>query len=119
MAKLFCSEAAWKIVDQTMQLRGGRGYERAVSLRARGETPYPVERMMRDCRINTIIEGTSEIMRLYLAREALDPHLRRVMTMLKPGVGIKEKIKAAGAVMGHRFVRFHLGQLRQRPALRR
>ena len=29
MAKLFCSEAAWRVVDETMQLRGGRGYERA------------------------------------------------------------------------------------------
>ncbi len=76
MAKLFCSEAAWRIIDLTMQFRAGRGYERAISLRERGETPYPVERMMRECRINTIIEGTSDIMRLFLAREALDPHLQ-------------------------------------------
>jgi alkylation response protein AidB-like acyl-CoA dehydrogenase len=101
MAKLFCSEAAWPPVDETLQLRGGRGYERADSLRARGEDPYPVERLMRDCRINTIIEGTSEIMRLYLAREALDPHLRRAMDLMRPGMKLGAKLKTAAALAGH------------------
>jgi len=95
MAKLFCSEECWRIVDMTMQLRGGRGYERATSLRDRGEKPYPVERMMRDCRINTIIEGTSEIMRLFLAREALDPHLRLASDLLRRGTPASRKIATA------------------------
>jgi hypothetical protein len=96
MAKLFCSEAAWAIVDETLQIRGGRGYERAQSLRDRGETPYPVERMMRDTRINTIIEGTTDIMRLFLAREALDPHLKKAADLLRPGTPLTRKISAAG-----------------------
>ncbi len=92
-AKLFCTEASWRIIDSTVQIRGGRGYETADSLKARGEEGIPVERVMRDSRINTIIEGTSQIMRLFIAREALDPHARRIFPLLDPEVNIFKKLK--------------------------
>lgn len=100
MAKLFCTEELWKIVDMTMQLRGGRGYEKGRSLEARGEVPYPVERIMRDCRINMILEGSSEIMKLFLAREAMDPHLKRAKDLLNPKSSAMQKVKTAFTLAG-------------------
>jgi alkylation response protein AidB-like acyl-CoA dehydrogenase len=83
LCKMFSSEVLWRIVNETMQIRSGMGYETAASLEARGLDPIGVERLLRDSRINMIFEGTSEIMRLFLAREALGPHLKRMKTMAK------------------------------------
>ena len=99
VAKLFCTEASWRIVDATVQIRGGRGYETADSLKARGEEGIPVERVMRDSRINTIIEGTSQIMRLFIAREALDPHARRILPLLSPHTNLATKLKMVGELV--------------------
>lgn len=100
MAKLFCTEELWKIVDLTMQLRGGRGYEKARSLKARGEEPYPVERVMRDCRINRILEGTTEIMKLFLAREAMDGHMKMAAPLLSKKSSFLNKSKAFFNMLG-------------------
>lgn len=100
MAKLFTTESAWKIADLTLQLRGGRGYEKGRSLKARGEVPYPIERVMRDLRINTILEGSSEIMKLFLAREAMDPHLTRAAPLLNKKSSFSDKMKAFFDVAG-------------------
>jgi alkylation response protein AidB-like acyl-CoA dehydrogenase len=100
MAKLFCSLRSHQIVEQGLQLRGGRGYETSASLTARGEKPFPMERLLRDSRINQIVEGTNEIMRLFIAREALDKHLEVAGDVLDPRLSVGRRLSALVKALG-------------------
>ena len=84
MAKYYCTEAAWRVGDDYMQVRSGRGYESVSSLRERGDDVVVCERGMRDARVSRILEGTSQIMELIIAREALDTHFSLIMPLMNP-----------------------------------
>jgi hypothetical protein len=108
-AKEWNTSQCWQIIDETLQIRGGRGYESESSLAARGEAPIGVERMMRDARITRIFEGTSEIMHLFMAREAVDKHLQVAGALIDPDKDFKQKLAALPHIVAF-YVAWYAGR---------
>ena len=100
LAKLYGSEKAWLLADELVQIRGGRGFETATSLAARGERAVAAEQVLRDMRINRIFEGSTEIMHLLIAREAVDTHLSVAGDIIDPDATLRTKGKAAARASG-------------------
>ena len=76
MAKLYASEMAVRVAEEAVQIFGGYGYIKE----------YPVEKYYRDAKLGTIGEGTSEILRLVIARELIDTIAEKRHSKTAPGI---------------------------------
>jgi len=79
IAKVFCSEAAWKATDETIQVMGGMGYMKDAG----------VERVLRDLRIFRIFEGTNDILRLFIALTGIQHAASHLQSVQKGGLNAK------------------------------
>ena len=93
IAKIFCSEKAIRFLKDAQIIFGGMGYETAESRQVRGEPAFPIEQLVRDAEMYRIGEGATDILRPFVAREALSPHLERTRTYLEGGVTGAAKLR--------------------------
>ncbi len=77
IAKMFCSEQTIRFLKDAQIIFGGMGYETAESKRFRGEPGFGIEQLVRDAEMSRIGEGATDILRPFVAREGLSPHLER------------------------------------------
>jgi alkylation response protein AidB-like acyl-CoA dehydrogenase len=77
IAKIFCSEKTIQFLKDAQIIFGGMGYETADSKRVRGEPAFGIEQLVRDAEMYRIGEGATDILRPFVAREGVSPHLDR------------------------------------------
>ena len=99
ISKVYATECLWRTADEALQIAGGNGYMRE----------YPYERVVRDCRINRIFEGTNEVLRLFIALTAMNDvvgELRELAATMK-GV-LHDPIKGFGVLSDYAIKRAQL-----------
>ena len=77
IAKIFCSETTIQFLKDAQTIFGGMGYETADSKRVRGEPAFGIEQLVRDAEMYRIGEGATDVLRPFVAREALNLHLEQ------------------------------------------
>jgi alkylation response protein AidB-like acyl-CoA dehydrogenase len=111
MLKVWSTEALWQIVNDTLQIYGGKGFF----------TDEPLERMLRDARLNQIGEGANDVLRAFIAMVGIKPlvdHLKPVIDALEhPLRGLGTLLRFGGEHLKTRFTRPDVPV--RSPALRR
>lgn len=91
ICKVYCSEKLWDTIDKATQIAAGNAYMRE----------YPYERIMRDCRINLIFEGTNEILRIFTALSGIkgpSDDLKELGKIADVSKALKDPIKSVGVL---------------------
>jgi acyl-CoA dehydrogenase family member 9 len=91
ICKVYCSEKLWDTIDKATQIAAGNAYMRE----------YPYERIMRDCRINLIFEGTNEILRIFTALSGIkgpSDNLKELGKIADVSKAIQDPIKSVGVL---------------------
>jgi alkylation response protein AidB-like acyl-CoA dehydrogenase len=114
IAKIFCSEKAIRFLKDAQIIFGGMGYETAESRQVRGEPAFPIEQLVRDAEMYRIGEGATDILRPFVAREALSPHLERARTYLEGGATGAAKLREWLKLL-RGYVPWYLGLWRRTP----
>ncbi len=114
IAKIFCSEQAIRFLKDAQIIFGGMGYETAESRQVRGEPAIPIEQLVRDAEMYRIGEGATDILRPFVAREALSPHLERARAYLEGGVTGAAKLREWLKLL-RGYVPWYLGLWRRTP----
>jgi len=86
VTKMFCSEQTIQFLNDAQVIFGGMGYETAESKQLRGEPGFELEQLVRDATMYRIGEGATDILRPFVAREALNFHLQRAQKILEQGL---------------------------------
>lgn len=103
LAKIACSEGTIQFLKDAQIIFGGVGYETADSKRVRGEPAFGMEQLVRDAEMYRIGEGATDILRPFVAREGLAPHLDRAQPFLAEGNSRSDKV-----VEVFKLLRFYL-----------
>ena len=92
IAKIFCSEKTIQFLKDAQIIFGGMGYETADSKRVRGAPAFGIEQLIRDAEMYRIGEGATDVLRPFVAREGLSPHLDRAQRYLNGGMERGERL---------------------------
>ncbi|MFQ5992364.1 MAG: acyl-CoA dehydrogenase family protein [Nitrospiraceae bacterium] len=93
IAKMFCSEKTIQFLRDAQIIFGGMGYETADSKRVRGEPGFLIEQLVRDAEMYRIGEGATDILRPFVAREGLSPHLDRASKYFDDSLNWLQRIR--------------------------
>jgi alkylation response protein AidB-like acyl-CoA dehydrogenase len=113
IAKIFCSETTIQFLKDAQTIFGGAGYETAESKRFRGEPAFGIEQLVRDVEMYRIGEGATDILRPFIAREALNLHLEHAMKLFDEKMSTTRRLQELARLFAF-YVPWYLQQWRPR-----